>query len=265
MKEKGVPFLRTQTYIKAGKESDSGVELVGALRNPTGNGETIKIGTVGKAAGGQEYLFNLTVPHIGDTSGPFLLTLKSSEENQNYYSSFKQHITSLTAEYTHDVQAKHHFTAEYSIRDEIPMLLTDDKVKAGLFETIGATEQSFQRQASAAVLASAMSSIKTSLKYVWNAIDTRNSQANPTTGEYLQTSLELALPPGTAQFVKTDITTQLHRQLGPNYLEQPGLTFSMVGSIGLLYPLSVLFPSFYYNQSNIRASTSPLTSFLSDR
>lgn len=145
------------------------------------------------------------------------------------------------------------------------MLLTDDKVKAGLFETIGATEQSFQRQASAAVLASAMSSIKTSLKYVWNAIDTRNSQANPTTGEYLQTSLELALPPGTAQFVKTDITTQLHRQLGPNYLEQPGLTFSMVGSIGLLYPLSVLFPSFYYNQSSIRASTSPLTSFLSDR
>ena len=265
LKEKGIPFLRAQTFIKAGAESDSGVELMGALRNPTGYGETIKVGTVGKPAGGQEYVLNATIPHIADINGPLSLTLKSSEENQSYFSSFKQHMTSLLAEYTHDPLGKHQITAEYSIRDEIPMLKTDPKPHASVFGNVTASDPSQQRHASSQILSGALSSVKTSLKYVWNAIDTRDSIGNPTHGEFLQTSLEVALPPGNAQFIKADVSSQFHRQLGPKYLQQPGLTLSLVGSIGMMTPLSFLFPSLYYEKSAFRTSTSPMTSFLSDR
>jgi outer membrane protein assembly factor BamA len=289
LKEKGIPFLKAEGYMKTGQENDLGVEIVGALRSPTGNGEIIKIGSINKPTG-QEYLFNLTIPHLFERNGPFLLTAKSSEENTFFHSSFKQHCTSLTAEYYHDQRRQHQIIGEYSIRDEIPMLSSSLKEKGeneekNVFSSLTRSTERFlhslgssssssssisssselDRHASEAVLSSATSSVKSSLKYIWTPIDTRDSSGNPTIGEYLQSSFELALPPGDAQFFKTDLTTQFHRRLGPNYQNHPGLTFSLISSLGILYPLAVLFPSFYYTQNTIRNSTNPLTSYLSDR
>lgn len=43
VKEKGIPTLKLQTYVTAGGSSNAGVELQGALRNPTGHGEMFRL------------------------------------------------------------------------------------------------------------------------------------------------------------------------------------------------------------------------------
>jgi outer membrane protein assembly factor BamA len=225
---------------------------------------------------GMEFLMNYQLPHIGEYGGPLSVSFSSSEHNQFFQSSFKQQIDSFSVDYFLDNRKKHQITAEYALRDEIPLQKSDFKpiaqrimdldLSRGQDTSLAAKMITEQRQASDAILFSAISSVKSSLKYLWTISDTRDSPANPTTGEYLQSSVELALPPGNVQFIKSDISAQFHRQIGPNYLEQPGLTFSLIGNVGLLYPLAVLFPNLhYFNKNRLQASTNPMTSFLSDR
>ena len=42
---------------------------------------------------------------------------------------------------------------------------------------------------------------------------------------------------GSAQFLRTEITAQHHRTLGPSYMGQPGLVASVCGSLGVLRPI----------------------------
>ena len=93
--------------------------------------------------------------------------------------------------------------------------------------------------ASKATVASASPSTKTSLKYT-HTDDTRDSAVTPTRGSYLNSSVELALPPGTAKFAKFDIQAQTHKLLTPIRLDgQPGLIFSLCYNVGILQPLSM--------------------------
>ena len=50
--------------------------------------------------------------------------------------------------------------------------------------------------ASAVTTNTAVSSVKTSLKYLWTALDSRDSASNPSEGSFLQGSVEVAVPPG---------------------------------------------------------------------
>lgn len=273
LEEKGFAFLQGQSFVKAGAETGSGLEFAGALRNPTGNGEILKISAAGEQ-GKKEFQVALQVPHIGPSGGPLNVTLKSSEDNLTYSSSFKQQTNSLCVDFVVDPQRKHLLVAEYALRDEIPVLKSDlvtgsdlqSEIKSATSRILSSVGMSsLQRQASDAVLNSAISSVKTSLKYVCTLTDTRNSIGNPTSGEFMQSSVEVALPPGNAQFLKGDFLGQVHRQVGPDYQGQPGFTISFANTLGILYPLSSMFSSMYYNKSSIKSSTSPLTSFLSDR
>jgi outer membrane protein assembly factor BamA len=62
-----------------------------------------------------------------------------------------------------------------------------------------------------------MTCLQTSLKYVWTAIDDRDSTANPSKGSLLETAIEVATRPGTAEFLKSDLTAQFHRPLSVPY------------------------------------------------
>ena len=62
----------------------------------------------------------------------------------------------------------------------------------------------------------------------------------PTRGSYVNSSIELALPPGTTKFAKFDVQAQTHKVLTPIRLDgQPGLIFSLCYSVGILQPLSL--------------------------
>ncbi len=84
----------------------------------------------------------------------------------------------------------------------------------------------------------------------------------PHTGHYLNGSVEVALPPGTAQFVKAELTTQLHHSFGKVGTDgaPPGLLGSLVGNIGAMLPLGKVLPALATANNGGRYK-----SFLSDR
>ena len=78
----------------------------------------------------------------------------------------------------------------------------------------------------------------------------------------------MALPPGTAQFVKTDISAQKHAVFGPPVLGQTGLTGSLLFSAGLLLPFAALLKNNKGKGSENTDDTQHqqnLGTFLSDR
>lgn len=87
-------------------------------------------------------------------------------------------------------------------------------------------------------------STKLSGKYSYTFVDTRDSPTVPSRGQYLHSSTEIAVPPGTSTFIKQEVSAQAHSTLGPRipYLgSQHALTLSVAGSLGLLLPLHTIF------------------------
>lgn len=86
------------------------------------------------------------------------------------------------------------------------------------------------------------SSSKCHVKYTGRLHDTRDSMASPSTGQYLQTDLELAMPPGTAQFIKAQVSVQSHHSIGPPLFGQTGAVASFMGDVGFIMPLTMIQP-----------------------
>merc|ERR1711998_225264 len=111
---------------------------------------------------------------------------------------------------------------ELAFRDEVPLINTKGR---NAYESTHA------------VLASAGPSTKFSTKYTFTA-DTRDSGTMPTSGSYISSTFELAMPPGTAQFAKLDLSAQTHQLLTPIRLDgEPGLVGSLCYNMGILQPL----------------------------
>jgi hypothetical protein len=51
-------------------------------------------------------------------------------------------------------------------------------------------------------------------------------------------ALFLAVHVGTARFVKAEVSAQHHVTVGPSVMGQPGLVASLVGSVGVVRPLT---------------------------
>jgi len=259
VKEKGIPFLTASSFVKTGSSSsDAGFELEAALRNVTGHGEIFKAVTNKTQTGSREFNSTLFVPHVTPWNGNLQVTAKSGEDNQAIFTSFRQQINSLVCDYT-SRDNRHKLTAEYSLRDEIPVMASEFSDHAvNMPAMIRAMSPS--RTASIPTILSAAASVKTSLKYAWTVIDDRDSASSPSQGSLLQTSLEVAAKPGNAQFVRSEVTSQFHRTWGPSLDGQPGLVSSFCGSLGLVYPLQRLLSA----SQGANASTSYRT-YLSDK
>jgi len=176
VKEVGIPFLKLESYVTSGgavgssssssssssvssSKGDIGCQIQGALRNPLGHGEVIKMSVGRSTAGGKEHVLDCTVPNflrlprpaavVGKDeetetevgrpaprttstfirgaaaavpSEPFELYLgaKKIEENAAYFVSHRQLTHALSAELV-SRDGAHKLSAELAVRDEVPV------------------------------------------------------------------------------------------------------------------------------------------------
>lgn len=242
VKEKGIPFLSMSSYVKTGASNAVGAELQAALRNPTGNGEIIKISSANNQfINNSDLNLSIIVPKVhlfGEKSGNVQVSCSSNVDRLNYLSSFDQSVNNFKATYiTSDNRFR--MTAEYSMRDEVPIMETipiapvETYSKSEPYKAFGfsipnywksgstnvSTPISLQngRYASNAVLSQAISSLKTSFSYVFTLFDTRQSLpsggGDHTSGGLFQISGELALPPGDVRYARSELVSQYHYPL----------------------------------------------------
>lgn len=249
VKEKGIPYLSVQSFVKT--NSTVGAEIRGALRSPFGYGETVKVSFQNNPIlNTPEYSVGVEVPRLGRHYGAVSLTARMGKDRQTYFSSYDQEMKTLMLDYSTPDRA-HRFSLECSLRDELPILDSNDLEK-GLLDLVNKPEP---RTASTAILNNVASSWKSSFKHVGTFIDNRNDTISPSNGSLLQSTTEIAFPPGRAQFVKAELLTQHHQQIGPTVFGQPGLVLSMSSCLGMLHP-------FFLSTSS---SSKRTTSYLSDR
>lgn len=228
VKEKQILHLGVQTFAET--NSNTGIQFFGGLRNPLGYGETLvaSAATNQSIENRQDFTLQAQFPFVGRKGGALSLSARKSHDRQGtYFSSFGQEFSTLLVEYT-SPRRNYRFTGEISQRDEVPFsvlppsaddsttssedaapLITGRSVLKSVQKVIGSSVDD-HRVPSALVLHSVSSSLKTSLKYWQSIVDSRNSTANPTIGQLLETSVEVALPPGEAQFVKGEVQAQIH-------------------------------------------------------
>ena len=212
-----------ESFVKQQSGSNNiGCEVQGALRNPLGYGESLRLTLGQSSTGSKDTLVIANIPNVSDYRLNTQLIVQSKEENNSYFLSFKQKLQSIMADFETKDKA-HKFVCELAIRDEIP--LPSSKVAHAKDISVG-------------LMRSLISSTKISTKYIYT-YDDRDNAATPSTGKYLQSSTELALPTGTAQFIKSELSAQIHRTLGPRIYGQPGLTSSICCSMGMLIPLKI--------------------------
>lgn len=199
VKEKQIPTLSVNTYMISGGTSEIGCEIQTSLRNPIGFGEIFKLSNVATQSGGREYLAKVSIPNVGPQRLNMNLIARSSAENQPFYTSINNHLDSVSLELS-SLDHRHQLTAEYALRDEIPVTTMqssrpsttedgDRRTKWNLFS-------SSVYPASAVTTHTAAASLKTSLRYQLTALDTRDCVASPSRGSFLQGSVEVAAPPG---------------------------------------------------------------------
>eukprot|EP01041_Mallomonas_annulata_P000862 gene862-1683_t len=231
IKEKGIPFLKMDTFVRKGAIiSDIGGELQGSLRNPLGYGESAKILIGTSSTGSKDFQLQLQTPIISSFRNSLHVTIKSAEENPALFTSYKQLNKSLEVSSTSRNRC-HKFSYEYSLRDEVP---TEDPTNPS------------KKKVSTAVLLQILPSTKSAFKYSYtlNGENELNDTLIPQRifdSSNVSVCTELALPPGTATFIKTDLQAHTHLPLGPKLYGHHGLTFSLGLGIGALLPL--LYPS----------------------
>lgn len=296
VKEKNLTFLKMESYVRTANtpSGNMGCEVNGTLRSPFGYGELIQL-TVGKSsAGSQQSAITASIPSI---KMPFMaqafprldmvMDLRAFNEDSSYFTSFHQRTNALTF----DLEPRrgvsdlvsHKITLEAAVRDEIPSSYSSSTLSPLLspltsmspFNLNSSGVPSNALNANSHVLQNATSSTKISAKYSFTH-DSRNNAVAPSSGHLLQSTVEISLPPGSATFLRSEVSAQTHKVLGPPYLGQTGLTASICGSLGVIVPLasmlrsifplssdSILSPSFPNTDSsqNVR----PLIPHLSDR
>lgn len=302
MKEKQILNFGIETFAET--NNNVGAQVYGGLRNPLGRGETLVFSakTNQQLETHRDFMVTAAFPFVGHRLGAMTVSARSHRDRQaSYFSSYDQAFFTVFAEYLPPGRHQR-LTAEVSHRQEIPFEIRpddadDDKASgSGGSSTVAATGhmmhrtlQTVQRtmgvgeeprQPSSLIVNSATSSWKTAVKYHHTWQDTRDSLVNPTAGQSLETSVEVALPPGQAQFVKTEVTSQYHlaitrnlwRQFATGHyaaLWQPETTYpttadaaataaspaggqqppmhhlvlSLAASVGIMYPLTSFFQS----------------------
>jgi outer membrane protein insertion porin family len=233
IKELGITTLKLNSYVKTGLHAIGmvGVEASGALRNPYGFGEVSRLSATTSHSGSKEYLASLTVPFPAPLFQSVSINAKESHDNQTRFAGFSQTETSVSIDgninpldlkqllgLKKEPRSKHHLNYTFSVRDEIPL------------------PHATQSRASASsdmILLHARASSKSALKYSYT-VDTRPNGVNSSRGHLLDVSVEVALPPGTAQFIKSEAKGEFHSEIGPKLFGQNGLALSLGGSFGIM-------------------------------
>lgn len=266
VEEKNVTHLIVNTSTEGGS-GGTGVtgKIEAGFRSPLGHGEFVRVGAEstlhGSKAGRTSYSVNVDIPHVGGRLDNVHVVLARVLEDNRYYQSLQYVADTLSARWA-SRDGKTTFSAEYALRDEVP-------VSHHLASTGGA---STARDASAAIMSCAASSSCLNLKANNKWLDTRDIPSMPSIGSAIESTVEMALPPGSAQFLKGTVNAQHSLTLGPRILDQPGLTCTISGTAGLLVPFAAFFTPNSSNRGSTRvagdytsAETRNIRTYISDR
>jgi len=239
LKEKGIPFCKMETFLRKGTViKDIGCELQSAIRNPYGYGESTKLSFTTSSSGSNELLLHAHTPIISSLRNSLDIKMKCAEENLSSYTSFKQDLKSVKVR-SFSRDRRHSLSYEFAVRDEIP--LSHPTVTG-------------YRDASSPLLSSLLSSTKSSLSYSYSlasdfplslSLSPNRRVITPEVfkGSNAEVKVELALPPGTCSFFKTELQGHSHIPLSPPHHTQQGLVLSLGFGLGALLPLSLSSPS----------------------
>lgn len=249
-----------------------GASAEGALRNPTGFGETVKLSYGHSNTGSRDFQVNVHAPTVTPNKWSLNATARLYEDNApQHFSSFSKNMGSLSIHMA-TLNGKHKVSMACAVRDEVaPSAPRDeqsikqwahDKVETSkLFSSdmmsfpsvapksagegpghssapssLGPLEfpMNFKRFASPGILHSLSPSTKTNIEYTFIPVDTRSSPVNPSRGHMVKGIVEVAVPPGTARFARMEVTGEKHMCLG-DWIHLGGLknvTLSFCGSFG---------------------------------
>ncbi|RLN95623.1 hypothetical protein BBJ28_00006845 [Nothophytophthora sp. Chile5] len=148
---------------------------------------------------------------------PLYLSAMGTNElhNQEWLSSYNEKIRAGSISIS-DYEGVHDLSLNVGWRDLLPR--RDPKIPTAY-------------RASPSILAEAMPSTKTSVKYVFTD-DSRNNLVYPTSGGLFQYTTEIAGLVGDVKFVKAEVAGQKHGSLGPVVFGFPILNFSLSYHLG---------------------------------
>jgi outer membrane protein assembly factor BamA len=225
-----------------------------------GLGETSKVTYGSNNAGSREWLCGVNIPSITQSLCSLDAALKVYEDNVTVASSsFSKGIVSLSAQLS-SRDRRHTLEVMTAFRDEIPKPIThqnlplptsllQQKFGSSFLESnfLSSAPKRTHRPVSPAPTASGASiptlhslepSTKLSLAYSFIAIDSRDSASNPSRGNLASARIELALPPGSARFVRLEGALEKHTSLSAKGSVLPGpVVLSLCSSIASTLPL----------------------------
>ena len=230
VKEKRIEHLITNVEGSMGGKSSVPLSagMQAGFRSPFGYGEKIRIGADTVLRGLKlpriNYSASLDMPHVGPGLDDVSVTLARSTDDNRFYQSFQEVSDSITAQMK-SRDGMRNYVSSFTVRDEVPSP-HHSKVNP------------YMRDATSQIMATAASSTKFSIKTFNKWLDTRDVPSIPSRGSLLQSDLEVALPPGSAQFVKGEVSAQHTISLGPKILGEHGLVCTLSATAGLLVPFA---------------------------
>lgn len=244
----------------------------GALRNPTGFGETVKLYYGHSSAGSRDIQMNIHSPSVCPSKLNVDVNARLYQDNSLlHFSSFSKNVGSLGIHIA-SIDTRHKLSFACAVRDEIPSSLPRVEVqkKQWAHDQGGGKSQMFtndllasfpstsrppfggtsdevptsigplefpinsSRHASPGILHTLAPSTKTNVEYTYTPCDSRDSPSNPSRGRLLRGTVEIALPPGTARFAKVDVAAEQHVSLAEilPFSRLRNITASFCGSFG---------------------------------
>lgn len=246
VKEKGVPFISAGTYTEPGKNSNTvgvipGVPahamFEGGLRSPFGIGEQFKFKLSTSKWGSGVFNFSAIFPYFTKQNHTLNIRADVTQDDNTFHQSISNNLTSISADLSSE-DGKHTWSTGIAIRDDIPRSSQSQPLPNKQTPRPAWS----QKDTSGGIMSVLGSSSKCHVKYTGRLHDTRDNMASPSTGQYVQTEIELAMSPGTAQFIKAQVSTQSHHCIGPPLFGQTGAVASFMGDFGFIMPLTVIHP-----------------------
>jgi outer membrane protein assembly factor BamA len=246
LKEKKVPMLKLETYVKnSSSGSDVGCEAQGIFRNSLGLGDIFRLSAGKNSFGANEIEANFTLPSVNFNRASLNTKLRVSEDDFSSIGSFYKKNRQVVAELT-SFDKSHRLSLDASWRDEYPK---------------SSTTNQFAKDASDYILDALAPSTKTSLKYI-NTRDSRGMEPHPSSGGLLESTLEVALPPGTTEFLRAELKGEHHIPListalklfsSDSYsaprLNDEDVVLSVGGSVGSIHLMDIKSGLTKYSQN----------------
>ena len=210
------------------------------MRNLTGYGDISKVSYGTNSAGSKDSQISLSLPSVTSHLHSVDLTARIFEDSsQALYSSFSKNAASIALTAS-SLDKRHKFVLQSAIRDEVPVGAMTPSINTngnssepsnvygnssyfGLLQGVLTPS----KQSSPSTLCLLSPSSKTSLSYV-HTQDSRDCSSHPTVGSLFSSLIEMAVPPGTAQYLRTELMAEKHETLMKNSVSPHQ---SIVGSV----------------------------------